>query len=46
MRLYILLDWLIFNGTSKTNLAMLAFLYCKELMKNSWAHLLILLWFP
>ena len=34
-RLYILLDLLIFNGTAKTKLAMLAFLYYGEFVKNS-----------
>ena len=35
-RLYILLDLLIFNGTAKTKLAMLAFLYYGEFVKNSY----------
>ena len=31
----VMLDWLIFNGRAKTKLAMLAFLYCREFVKNS-----------
>ena len=34
-RLNTLLDYLIFNGRAKTKLAMLAFLYCGEFVKNS-----------
>ena len=34
-RLYILLDLLIYDGTAKTKLAMLAFLYYGMFMKNS-----------
>ena len=30
-----LLDYLTFNSTAKRKLAMLAFLYCRELVKNS-----------
>ena len=29
------LDWLIFSNRAKTKLAMLAFLYCEEIVKNS-----------
>ena len=32
--IYILLDKLILNGTAKMKLAMLAFLYCREFVKN------------
>ena len=34
-RLNTLLHYLIFNGRAKTKLAMLAFLYCGEFVKNS-----------
>ena len=34
-RLHTLLKYLIFNGRAKTKLAMLAFLYCVEFVKNS-----------
>ena len=34
-RLFALLGYLIFNGRTKTKLAMLAFLYCGEFVKNS-----------
>ena len=33
-RLQTSLAWLLFNGTMKTKLAILAFLYCKEFVKN------------
>ena len=35
LRLHALFEWFIFDGRVKTKLAMLAFLYCEEFVKNS-----------
>ena len=43
-RLYMLLDLLIFNGTAKTKLAMMSFLYYGEFVKNSNTVNIIVQW--